>query len=310
MRKHTHIDGGMIYVDRENRERDRQDWKERMESYYCRDRHNTTCLHRHRWRHHTSIYSTLHVLYIDVLFILCCILPWTLLLSWPSGHHVFDNSCLLSKCHRQAEGSSKWHQINNHSCWKAHLEYCSKSHVIGNVKLRCQNTWPLHKSRVPSWLVSQDIQACCLFSFWYCLFLSLNVVMLICMCLFFCFGLFQRCFRHWLDSCTNYFLVLPKPGAWSCGHAGVGKSSWVNAVRRVSSPNDPDFAELCVDGPTMEPQMYRFPAQNLVKSMRLHVLVAAGSFTEVTPCPFKLFLEQLITGTSQTYKPENQCWFS
>jgi len=45
------------------------------------------------------------------------------------------------------------------------------------------------------------------------------------------------------------------------GYPGVGKSSWVNAVRRVSSPNDPDFAELCVDGPTMEPQMYRFPAQ-------------------------------------------------
>ena len=48
-------------------------------------------------------------------------------------------------------------------------------------------------------------------------------------------------------------------------------------MRRVSSPNDPDFAELCVDGPTMEPQMYRFPAQNLVKSMCLQVLVAAGT---------------------------------
>eukprot|EP00913_Durusdinium_trenchii_P018970 g17828.t1 len=30
------------------------------------------------------------------------------------------------------------------------------------------------------------------------------------------------------------------------GYPGVGKSSWVNAVRRVSSPNDPDFAELFI----------------------------------------------------------------
>ena len=54
---------------------------------------------------------------------------------------------------------------------------------------------------------------------------------------------------------------MPQPSSICSG--GVGKSSWVNAVRRVSSPNDPDFAELCVDGPTMEPQMYRFPAQTL-----------------------------------------------
>ncbi|CAE7927943.1 Iigp1 [Symbiodinium sp. KB8] len=45
------------------------------------------------------------------------------------------------------------------------------------------------------------------------------------------------------------------------GYPGVGKSSWVNAVRRVSSPNDPDYAEICVDGPTMEPMMYKFPVQ-------------------------------------------------
>lgn len=68
MRKHTHIDAGMIYVDRE-RERggERQtrsmdkEWK-----LYCRDRHNTTCLYSQRWRHHTSIYRTLDVLYTDV----------------------------------------------------------------------------------------------------------------------------------------------------------------------------------------------------------------------------------------------------
>ena len=38
-----------------------KEWK-----LYCRDRHNTTCLYSQRWRHHTSIYRTLDVLYTDV----------------------------------------------------------------------------------------------------------------------------------------------------------------------------------------------------------------------------------------------------
>lgn len=63
--------------------------------------------------------------------------------------------------------------------------------------------------------------------------------------------------------------------------SGVGKSSWVNAVRRVSSPNDPDFAELCVDGPTMEPHSYRFPAQNLNSISQLSQRVTGGFLLKV-----------------------------
>eukprot|EP00439_Symbiodinium_sp_Y106_P071859 s172_g13.t1 len=59
------------------------------------------------------------------------------------------------------------------------------------------------------------------------------------------------------------------------GYPGVGKSSWVNAVRRVSSPNDPDYAEICVDGPTMEPMMYKFPVQRLGMTQKPCVIWAA-----------------------------------
>merc|ERR1719277_334917 len=41
------------------------------------------------------------------------------------------------------------------------------------------------------------------------------------------------------------------------GASGVGKSSWINALRRVM-PNDKDAAATGVTETTMEPTMYRF----------------------------------------------------
>lgn len=45
------------------------------------------------------------------------------------------------------------------------------------------------------------------------------------------------------------------------GSSGVGKSSWINSIRKVSS-KDPAFAKTGVSETTMEPRMYPFPGSS------------------------------------------------
>ena len=177
MRKHRHINAGMIYVDIEReREGERQtrsvdkEWK-----LYCRDRHNTTCLHSQWWRHHTSIYRTLHVFCRGHCFFF----------------DVFQGIMRLTKktfaiCHRRAEGS------NAELLFEAEVpEYLAPAQEQGAIMIGVTG----YPGVLP-------------FLFWYCQFLSLHVVYhvdYVMLCFhFFCFELFQRCFGDWLDSCTNF----------------------------------------------------------------------------------------------------------
>ena len=136
--------------------------------------------------------------------------------------------------------------------WCCHDEQVFKSHSIGREFSICSHMFPWYPLHVLSWgagVLGACARAGCDHD--WCHRISRPELLLVNVDWTFRFQKPMASFGH----------NMPQPSSICSG--GVGKSSWVNAVRRVSSPNDPDFAELCVDGPTMEPQMYRFPAQTL-----------------------------------------------